>query len=503
MKEIKSVRIRKRNIKTGTLDIKVTLYSDTHTFGPDDRILIGVNNDNPVWVLTKYKKSGIYKDFTDDQFIDSFISSNSKMDGGNFTYDIIQDPWEITTPKWRDYGADPYYLNNGAQIFITWTDGKFTAGGLSYSDDSGKEINGNTSIDKTVFNIIGIDEPSLLQFGKSQEIEYKSFDKPTQVYGGLVTDISIIGDVIRAWKRKVPNYDDLALCNPDNESCSIIPYKSPLKPIEPEPITPVLHATNETPKEKINVVLSTTPIKTKIDTVINVYIGKSKEIKESGVNNTEDNFEGLSDEYTESNFEGLDEVEYNIQEQVVDAQLDSDSEMGSIGSPANIRPINGLDDLLRLAGECARELGKSPKVKYENLKKGYTKGIHGLCPQGTLSVLYALTGIKNIGVTRGNAEDFSFRGSNILGEKYFDNKVKVGKSYFDQSANWQIGDVIAVGYTGGKKYGHIQVWTGINWMSDFKQNGLQRNHVDWDTVALWRANSKGIAAINKQSGQSV
>ena len=312
MKEIKSVRIRKRNIKTGTLDIKVTLYSETHTFGPDDRILIGVNNDNPVWVLTKYKKSGIYKDFTDDQFIDNFILSNSKMDGGNFTYDIIQDPWEITTPKWRDYGADPYYLNNGTQIFITWTDGKFTAGGLTYSDDSGKEINGNPSIDKTVFNIIGIEEPSLLQFGKSQEIEYKSFDKPTQVYGGLVTDISIIGDVIRAWKRKVPNYDDLALCSPDNESCSIIPYKSPLKPIEPE-VSPVIKtATNETPKEKINVVLSTNPIKTKIDTVINVYIGKSKEIKESGVNNTEDNFEGLSDEYTEEAFVGSEEAPIDL-----------------------------------------------------------------------------------------------------------------------------------------------------------------------------------------------
>ena len=125
-------------MNSGTLDIKVTIYEEKRTFGADERIVAGYNNDKPVWIETTYKKKDSYKEFTDDQFISDFITMNSKIDGGGKTYDIIQDPWEIKTPKWRDYGGDPYYLNNGAQIFVTWTDGKFTAGGLTYSDDSGK-----------------------------------------------------------------------------------------------------------------------------------------------------------------------------------------------------------------------------------------------------------------------------------------------------------------------------------------------------------------------------
>jgi hypothetical protein len=318
MKEIKSVRIRRRDLNSGTLDIKVTIYEERRTFGADERILVGTNNDRPVWIATTYRKKDIYKEFTDDQFIDDFINMNSKIDGGGKTYDIIQDPWEIKTPKWRDYGADPYYLNNGAQIFISWSDGKFTAGGLTYSDDSGKEINRNPSIDKTVFNIIGIDEPSLLQFGKSQEIEYKSFDKPTQVYGGLVTDLSIIRDVIEAWKRKVPNYEELALCSPDNESCSIIPYKSPLKTPESEVPPTVKVVVNEPPKEKMTVVLPPDVIKVKSDiTSFVVYVGKVKEKDLLNNPSTEedefiyDDSPGI-DEYTESEFVGSDEAPASI-----------------------------------------------------------------------------------------------------------------------------------------------------------------------------------------------
>jgi hypothetical protein len=318
MKEIKSVRVRRRDMNSGTLDIKVTLYEEKHTFGADERIVAGYNNDKPVWIETTYKKKDSYKEFTDDQFISDFITMNSKIDGGGKTYDIIQDPWEIKTPKWRDYGGDPYYLNNGAQIFVTWTDGKFTAGGLTYSDDSGKEINRNPSIDKTVFNIIGIDEPSLLQFGKSQEIEYKSFDKPTQVYGGLVTDLYIISEIIEAWKRKVPNYGDLALCSPDNERCSIIPYKSPLKPLEPEVPPTEKVAVNEPPKERMTVVLPPDVVKVKSDiTSFVVYVGKVKEkalLENPSVEQDEfifDDSPGI-DEYTESEFEGNDEAPASI-----------------------------------------------------------------------------------------------------------------------------------------------------------------------------------------------
>jgi LAS superfamily LD-carboxypeptidase LdcB len=326
MKEIKSVRVRRRDVKYGTLDIKVTIFEEKNTFKADQRVVMGTNNDRPIWMGVYYPKKGLYKDYTDDQFIKDFIDMNSKSDGGGKTYDIIQDPWEIKTPKWRSYGYDPYYLNNGAQIFISWTEGNFTAGGLTYSDDSGKEINASVSISKTVSNIIGIDEPSMLQYGKNQEIEYKSFDKPTQVYGGLFDDLSIIREIIDAWKRKVPNYDELALCSPDNQSCSIIPYKSPLKPPEPEvpPIEKV--AVNEPPKEKMTVVLPPDVVKVKSDiTSFVVYVGKVKEkalLENPSVEQDEfifDDSAGL-DEYTESEFEGnpeasvLEEQEYPSEE---------------------------------------------------------------------------------------------------------------------------------------------------------------------------------------------
>ena len=170
------------------------------------------------------------------------------------------------------------------------------------------------------------------------------------------------------------------------------------------------------------------------------------------------------------------------------------------GTPANVRPFSDLDSLLRLAGECARELGKSPRVNYRNLRSGYIKGVHGLCPQGTLSVLYALTGVKKVGTIRGNANTFSMNGSNsFTGTGYFNSKTRVSKDYFNSPNKWQIGDVIAVDYTGGKPYGHIQVWTGFKWMSDFTQNKLQIAHVDWNSVALHRMNDKGIDAVKKQS----
>lgn len=70
---------------------------------------------------------------------------------------------------------------------------------------------------------------------------------------------------------------------------------------------------------------------------------------------------------------------------------------------------------------------------------------------------------------------------------------------------WQIGDVVASGYSSssGKKYGHIQIWTGYSWMSDFKQNTIQQRNLDTDSVALWRLNSNGISAVKSQSGRLI
>jgi hypothetical protein len=512
MKEIKSVRVRRTNVKSGTLDIKVTLYEDKRTFGADDRVLVGFNNDRPVWIETTYRLKGIFKDFTDDQFITDFIDMNARSEGGGSEYEIIQDPWESKVPIWRKYGFDPYYLNNGAEIYINWTDeNNMVVGGLTYSDNNGNEIDGQgvvgegtvpSSFTKSHW-IVGVDDPSkdqnfLLHLTKNNEIDYRKL-ADVKEYGGLVKDIYIIEDIISAWKRKVPNYNELALCSPNNESCSIIPYKSPMKPIEPEPVPADVVPANEIPKEPIIVVLPES-IKVKIDTTFKIFIGKNKELIETQTVLQDDELTDLSDEYSEEPFAGVEEEELKLQEQISSGQEDSDSQLVEPGTPANIRPFNNLDSLLRLAGDCARELGKNPRVNYGNLRSGYIKGVHGLCPQGTLSVLYALTGIKKVGTIRGNANTFAMNGSNsFTGTGYFNNKLKISKDYFNSPDKWQIGDVVANDYTGGKPYGHIQVWTGFKWVSDFTQNKLQISNVDWNSVALHRLNDKGLDLVKKQS----
>lgn len=177
---------------------------------------------------------------------------------------------------------------------------------------------------------------------------------------------------------------------------------------------------------------------------------------------------------------------------------------------------NSLDELLRKAGAWARKLGKNLRVKYENLKMGYVHGIHGLCPQGAQSVVAALTGIRELGSITGNADWFSFKrpgtdggnasfAINVGGKVYYNDKVRVDSSYTTNPSKWQVGDIVAMGYTSesGKRYGHIQVWTGWNWVSDFTQRAIQANNVDSSTIALWRLNENGRKAVEQNKNKSI
>jgi len=59
-----------------------------------------------------------------------------------------------------------------------------------------------------------------------------------------------------------------------------------------------------------------------------------------------------------------------------------------------------------------------------------------------------------------------------------------------------------MGYVDGKPYGHIQVWTGFKWVSDFTQNRIQSNGVDNSTIALWRLNQNGINAVESTKNKN-
>lgn len=489
MKEIKSVRIRKKNINYGDLDIKITLYDD------DQNII--VDSDAKSMQPNFYIKNGIYSEYSNDDFIKNFIDLKSKLI--NSIYEIIQDPWNDTVPLWRSYGFDPYYLNDGSKIIINWSNSEGLAqGGRKYSDNNGNEINKINTNFKEITILTTSDAP--MHYTTDNEIDIKGNGK-SKKWSGLVSDKDILYEVIEKWIIKVGKSNkvvhDLELCTPDNQSCSLINYISPLVVHKEDIIKPSNNQINKLPKIKMNVVIPTDIIKVKSDISIKVYIGDKKSDDEFIYNPYDEDIS----QYLESDFEGLSEEEFNIQDEISSSQIDSDSKLEPPGEKADIKPVSSFDELLVLAGKCARELGKNSKVKYENLRSGYQKGVHGLCPQGTLSVLYALTGIKSLGNIRGNANTFSFsrNGSQGFPSSHMSTKVRVNQEYFNNSSSWQIGDVIASDYI-GKKYGHIQVWTGFKWVSDFTQKGLQIANIDWNSVALHRLNMAGVMAVRNQSG---
>jgi hypothetical protein len=199
----------------------------------------------------------------------------------------------------------------------------------------------------------------------------------------------------------------------------------------------------------------------------------------------------------------------NTVAEVVDAALYSQGILTSADTQLQSGYKN-LDQLLKIAGNLAPKLRKNPRIKYETLKSGYIKGIHGLCPQGTQAVVVALTGITGLGTISGNADWFSFKNPStgggrssfaisIGGKTYYNDKVKVGNEYLNNPSQWQVGDIIVNGYVGTKPYGHIQVWTGFAWVSDFTQRRIQTNNVDFNTIALWRLNDVGKEAVSKQA----
>jgi len=470
---------------------------------------------------------------SDDQVIEeSLIIYNQR---NNKSYKIIQDPYKDPFLQ-RTYGSgSPFYLNNGCFVSIYWYDvDNFIITSKEDNASSSdlfvnyKEVSiiKTTNIDnngvKIVLTNIGLEYLSTVSVNKT-------IDKIIK-YGSTMKDIDIIESVINQFISQVrsingiTNYD-LKLCNPSNESNKTIEYIDPIYPIkktfdqsisEETPKSP----TQSTPKNKLIIDGLPKEIKIKAKENLPIFTVWTALIPKNNDYYTE--LGDLDEEYLESSYQGLEETgidfeSWKIQDNISNSQEDCVNYVEVGGDPADVKPYSSLDGLLQLAGKCARELGKNPKVKYENLRSGYKKGIHGLCPQGTLSVLYALTGVKSLGKLIGNADWFSFKsptnpsGGDFKGDLsktgYYNQKVKITQidgswkgTYLHNNSKkqWQIGDIVSMGYINGKNYGHIQIWTGYCWMSDFKQNSIQQNNVDVNSVALWRLNSKGIEAVNKQ-----
>ena len=240
-----------------------------------------------------------------------------------------------------------------------------------------------------------------------------------------------------------------------------------------------------------------------VQDIINPDVKKiSKKIFEDPY--VEDDLEGGSARVSQLDNSKAEKIDQALYDQGILKPLETDTDLKS--------GYKNLDELLKIAGAWAPKLGKNPRVSYANLRSGYIKGVHGLCPQGTQSVVVALTGVSGLGKISGNADWFSFKdpstgggrasfAGKIGGTSYYNDKVKINSFYTKNPSQWQVGDIVVMGYLGGKLYGHIQVWTGWKWVSDFTQNVIQANHVDNTTIAMWRLNENGKAAVQSQKNK--
>ena len=128
MDTIKQVRVRKivEGANTGALDLRVMLLQGTAS--TSQRIARGqVSISSQLYWSEVIYEGARYQDKTNDEILKEYIASNSEIEAnrigsklGNSLFKIVQNPWNDEVPQLRKYGEDPYFLNNGAYINISW-----------------------------------------------------------------------------------------------------------------------------------------------------------------------------------------------------------------------------------------------------------------------------------------------------------------------------------------------------------------------------------------------
>ena len=500
-------------------------------------------------------------DVDNDTIIKEYLAIVNETSSVGFY--VVQDPYKDEWIKPINYGKDIYYLNIDdvkynyvVEIRIYWKINNKITNGIKYFNKSDKyknifginyeivevedeyiknnkekfDINNKGEIEKIVeikyaSDVILLDSNPMYIYYTDKDNNFTENINDSKKFSGTNSDLDIIEQVLNSWRKNVGNDYDIKLVSIYSDLFDGLNFKDYNKV---KFINPIIgknddkkeisnsddNSSNSSEKIKLNLVglKDGFNIQSKEEFGFEVIVGDVVVDVIDGING-----EDLSDEYTESDFIGLDEEELKVQKSVAD-DIDPDEQKdntyfdGYNANDVNIIPKT-LDELLKVAGTFVQVnkggiYSKNTRVSYENLKKNYIEGVHGLCPQGTRAVMYALIGDKKVATIAGNADWFSFKkpgtgggNASFVNTGYYENKVKVGKKdYIDDKSAWKIGDVLACGYTEGKAFGHIQVWTGWCWMSDFKQNRIQIYNIDYDTLALWRVNEKGAQKIKSRLG---
>lgn len=365
MQEIKSVRVRRIDLSTDNLsssvDYKVTLFGDGKK-----NFKVGVFQPGRPTLFSEYKKEGRFKKFSNDDFIKSGINTlivsnvdnKSTLSGGgsgmgqlyfeqlemdnilnnfdsvdnNIAYKIIQDPWLETPPPFRNFGFDPYYINNGASIIIRWLrrnilDSVVNSGGFKWSDDFGNElsVSKNNDSKKLIYKTVEIISPDNSRYYVNfQGSPFFSKGKDDILsFSGEINDITILNRVLNMWIQNVFTkiYDrySLEVCKPNYKFCDLIPYIDPIESDNIERLEEDFQQKIE--KKKLNVIIpKDLKPKVKEDISFKIFLGdppKSELPTVEGFDfGDEDDLSDLllDDEFRESEFAGLDESQLEIQE---------------------------------------------------------------------------------------------------------------------------------------------------------------------------------------------
>jgi lysozyme family protein len=172
--------------------------------------------------------------------------------------------------------------------------------------------------------------------------------------------------------------------------------------------------------------------------------------------------------------------------------------------PADIKDLQGLyKEAEDWVGDDAR--GSECKASYS------TNRGPGNCLRGTQGILGALTGhprfnAKKEGGLGTNATLYSSsKGQSFTGTGLYNAPNSLPSNYMSDSSQWKVGDIVAADGGGPSNDGHIQVWTGKAWVSDFTQNRIltENKKGSYGNFTLHRPNAEGEARIAERANSLI
>ena len=176
-----------------------------------------------------------------------------------------------------------------------------------------------------------------------------------------------------------------------------------------------------------------------------------------------------------------------------------------VAAPANISDLQGLYD-----EAIENWVGKDQRGLECGSSYGTING-PGNCLRGTQGLLGALTGHEKFNATKSgglgeNATGYSGSGGkDLTSTGLYDKPASLPNNYMNDPSQWKVGDVVAAGGGGPSNNGHIQVWTGKAWASDFTQNKilLKNKKGEYNNFVLHRPNEVGEKKINERASSLI